>query len=64
MDEFDPIAEGVVERIRNDGYACASVHGREKPGPTIVLLHKARLLLRPREDGINVYAMLRIFFVQ
>ena len=62
-EKFHPTAESVVEGVGSDGYPRARVHRREKAGPTVVFLDEAWLVLHPREDGINVYAVLRIFLV-
>ena len=63
-EKFHAIAERIVESVRSNGYPCAGVDRREKPGPTIVLLHEARFMLHLREDSIHVYPVLRIFLVQ
>src|SRR4029453_5758258 len=62
--KFHAIIEAVVEGVRGHGYPRAGVPRRKKPGPTIVLLHDARLVLHACEDGINIYPVLRIFLVQ
>ena len=63
-EKFHAIDERIVESVRSNGYPCAGVDRREKPGPTVVLLHEARFMLHLREDSIHVYPVLRIFLVQ
>ena len=56
------VGGGVVPATRR-APPGAGVDRREKPGPTIVLLDEARLVLHPCEDGISVNAVLRKFLV-
>ena len=49
---FDSVVECVIKYVGSKRYSGPGANGREDTGPTIMLVHHARLIVHAREDKI------------
>ncbi len=62
--EFDTITQRVIEHIRGERYSDAGADRGKNSGPTILLLHEARLFVHAHEDRIQIFQITRIVLMR